>query len=97
MNTYVDDPNFPGITYRFGASGIPTPVLRGTGIRVQTTVIANVQWNESPEIIASQYDLPVSMVEEALAFYQAHQDEVDLLIQAEAKLAKGRNDSLLAP
>jgi len=87
----MDDPNFPGITYRRGTSGIPTPVLRGTRIRVQTIVIANKQWNESPEIVASQYDLPVSRVEETLTFYQAHQDEVDLLIQADTNLENNRD------
>jgi len=86
----MDDLNFPGITYRRGASDIPTPVLRGTGIHVQTIVIANKQWDESPEIIAGQYDLPVSRVEEALAFYQAHQAEVDLLIQADTNLKNNR-------
>ena len=35
----VDDPNFPGITYRRGASGWVTPVIRGTGIRVQTIAV----------------------------------------------------------
>jgi len=87
----MDDPNFPGITYRRGASGISTPVLRGTSIRVQTIVIANKQWNEVPEIIAGEYDLPVGRVEEALAFYQAHQDEVGLLIQTDSNLENNRN------
>ena len=36
----LDDPNFPAITYRRGASGSLSPVLRGTGIRVQTIAIA---------------------------------------------------------
>jgi len=86
----MDDLNFPGITYRRGASDIPTPVLPGTGIRVQTIVIANKQWNDSPDKIASQYKLAVSQVKEALAFYQAHQAEVDLLIQADTNLENNR-------
>jgi uncharacterized protein (DUF433 family) len=76
----LDDPEFPGITYRRGPSGIPVPVLRGTGIRVQTIVISNRQWNETPAEIAAQYDLPESLVTEALRFYQAHPAEIDLLI-----------------
>jgi uncharacterized protein (DUF433 family) len=87
----MDDPNFPGITYRRGASSILIPILQGTGIRVQTIVIANRKWNESSEIIASQYDLPVSRIEEAFAFYQAHHTEVDLLVQSDAKLENNRN------
>ena len=34
----LDDPNFPGITFRRGASGWITPVLRGSNIRVQTII-----------------------------------------------------------
>ncbi len=82
----MDDPDFPSITYRRGASGIPTPVLRGTGIRVQTIVIANQDWNESPVEIAEQYSLAASQIKETLSFYQAHQAEVDLLIQADSAL-----------
>lgn len=82
----MDDPDFPSITYRRGASGIPTPVLRGTGIRVQTIVIAHQDWNESLAEIAEQYSLSASQIKETLSFYQAHQAEVDLLIQADSAL-----------
>jgi uncharacterized protein (DUF433 family) len=87
----MDDPDFPGITYRRGASGIPTPVLRGTGIRVQTIVIANREWNESPAEIATQYDLRVGQIKEAISFYQAHKSEIDLLIQSDSLLEMSRN------
>lgn len=83
LNASLDVPEFPGITYRRGASGIPVPVLVGTGIRVQTIVISNREWNESPAEIAAQYDLPESLVKEALKFYQAHQAMIDLLIQSD--------------
>jgi uncharacterized protein (DUF433 family) len=79
----LDDPNFPGITYRRGASGIPVPVLRGSGIRVQTIVISNREWNEAPVDIAAQYDLSEGQVKEALRFFQAYQAEIDLLIQSD--------------
>lgn len=59
---------------------------------MQTIVIADRKWNESPKVIAEQYDLPVNRIEEALAFYQAHQVEVDLLIQSDAKLEEARNE-----
>lgn len=51
----LDDPNFPGITLRRGASGSLVPVLRGTGIRVQTLVIAAD--HRSALDIAKEYDL----------------------------------------
>ena len=87
----MDDPNFPSITYRRGTSGIPSPVLRGTGIRVQTIVIANQNWNESPAEIATQYDLPIGLIKEAISFYQAHEAEIDLLIQSDSMLEMSRN------
>lgn len=65
-----DDSNFPSVTYRRGASGVLSAVLRDTGIRVQTIVIASE--NMSPEKIAGDYDLRVAQVQEALDFYRAH-------------------------
>jgi uncharacterized protein (DUF433 family) len=60
------------------------PVLRGIGIRLLTIVISNREWNETAAEIAAQYDLPESLVQEALRFYQAHQTEIDLLIQSDS-------------
>ena len=57
---------------------------RGTGIRVQTIVIASE--NKSPIEIAEDYDLTVAQVQEALIFYNAHRAEIDAYIQAEAAL-----------
>ena len=82
----LDDPNFPGIIYRQGASGMPVPVLIGTGIRVQTVVISSREWNESMAEIAAQYGLSEELIKEALRFYRAHQAEVDLLIQSDTRL-----------
>jgi uncharacterized protein (DUF433 family) len=80
----LDDPNFPNITYRRGASGSLSPILRGTGIRVQTIALASQ--DSTPAEIAADYDLPPMQVQEALGFYEAHQDEIDAHIQAEAAL-----------
>ena len=80
----------PQITYRRGASGVPTPALRGTGIRVQTLVVAAKGWELSPEKIAADYDLAESQVKEALAFYDAHRVEIDAAIVAEQELETTR-------
>lgn len=80
----LDDSNFPNVTYRRGASGALSPVLRGTGIRVQTIVIASESM--SPSEIAEDYDLTLAQVQEALNFYEAHRAEIDAYIQAEAAL-----------
>ena len=80
----LDDPEFPNITYRRGASGSLSPVLRGTGIRVQTIALASQ--NNTPAEIAEDYDLPLLQIQEALGFYDAHRVEIDAHIQAEAAL-----------
>jgi len=82
----LDDPAFPRITYRRGAAGQPLPVLRGTGVRVQTVVVATQQWAMTPAQIAAEYGLIETQVNEALAFYEAHRAEVDAAIAAELAL-----------
>ena len=79
----LDDPAFPRVTYRRGAAGQPTPVIRGTGIRIQTVVVATQQWELTPAQTAAEYDLTKTQVDDALAFYQAHRAEIDAAIAAE--------------
>jgi len=85
----LDDPNFPGITYRRGTSGWVTPVIRGTGIRVQTIAI-DLQSGLEPEQIAAEYELELKRVREAQAFYAAHQPEIDAIIRAEQEIENKR-------
>jgi len=82
----LNDPDFPQITYRRGAAGVPTAVLLGTGIRVQTVVVAARQWGLGVDQIAAEYDLTEAQVEEALAFYEGHRAEVDAAVEAERRL-----------
>jgi len=82
----LDDPDFPNITYQRGAAGVPYPVIRGTGVRVQTVVISHQQWGMDKDEIASEYDLDKKSVHQALGFYQEHQEEIDRDISAESKL-----------
>ena len=85
-----DDPQFPGITYRRGAAGRPTPVLRGSVLRVQTLVIDYKQ-GLAPEQIAAEYELETAQVKEALAFYEAHRLEIETNLLAEQALESGRS------
>lgn len=85
----LDDPNFPGITYRRGASGWVSPVIRGSGIRVQT-IIVDSKSGMDPEQIATEYDLDVKRIHEAQAFYNAHRPEIDANIRAEQDLEENR-------
>lgn len=82
-----DDPRFPKITYRHGASGIPSPLIRGTGVRVQTIVIAAQQWGMDVDQIAEEYDLDLDSINQALDFYQIHQEEIDRAVSSEKELA----------
>jgi uncharacterized protein (DUF433 family) len=82
----LDDPAFPQVTYRRGAAGQPVPVLRGTGIRVQTVVVAALQWGMKAGEIAAEYSLPEAQVKEAMAFYDAHSAEIDAALAAEQAL-----------
>jgi len=86
LRSQVDDPDFPHITYRRGASRRPTPALSGTGIRLQAIITAADKRNLSAPEIADQYDLSETQVREAQAFYTTHRGEIDADIQSEAKL-----------
>ena len=86
----LDDPNFPEVAYRRGASGLPTPVLRGTRIRVQTLAIAAYHWKMSAAEIAGNYGLDERTVQSALDFYAAHRAEIDANIAAEQALQDER-------
>ena len=83
----LDDPRFPQVTYRRGASGIPAPVLRGTGIRVQAAAIAGEQWGMTPAELANEYGVPVKQIEEALAFARAHRQEIETHLTLEARMS----------
>lgn len=93
LKQQLDDPRFPMITYRRGASGVPTPVLRGTGIRVQAVVVASQHWNLSSAQLGAEYDLNPAQVKEALAFYQVHRPEIDAAITAEQSLELARDQT----
>ena len=82
----LGDPRFPLVAYRIGASRWPTAVVRGTGVRVQTLAVAARIWGMSIAEIGDEYGLKTAQVEEALAFYEAHRDEIDRSIEAEQEL-----------
>ena len=78
LKQQLDDPAFPHVTYRRGASGRPMPALRGVGIRVQTLAVAAEKWGWDPARIAAEYGIGEPQVREALAFYETHQPELEL-------------------
>jgi len=86
----LDDPAFPQVTYRRGAAGQPVPELHGTGVRVQTVVVAARQWGMETGQIATEFGLREVQVKEAVAFYDAHRAEIDAAIAAEQAIEAGR-------
>jgi uncharacterized protein (DUF433 family) len=86
LNHHLDDPAFPRITYRRGTSGELVPVIRGTGLRVQTLVVAAQTWHLSSAEIAAEYDLTEAQMHEALTFSDAYRHEIDAAIAAEVSL-----------
>jgi len=86
LKVNIDDPNFPLITYRRGSSGIPTPVLRGTGVRVETIVVNHQRWDQSAAELAEEYDVSIEAVQAALDYAQAHREEIDTLIRIEQEI-----------
>jgi len=82
-NQGLDDAAFPHVTYRRGAGGQPTPVLRGTGVRGQTVVVATQAWGLSPTQVADEYDLSEAQVKDALAIYEVHRQKIEAGIAAE--------------
>ncbi len=82
----LDDPRFPLITYRRGGSGTMQPMLRGTNIRVKTMVVANKYHYLPPEEIADRWPVKIEAVREALAYYEAHTDEIDNAIAEDTAL-----------
>ncbi|MBW4669758.1 MAG: DUF433 domain-containing protein [Cyanomargarita calcarea GSE-NOS-MK-12-04C] len=78
--------SFPQIAYRQGANGQLVPVIKGTGIRVQTVAIASQKWGMSPNQIANEYELTEAQVREALSFYAVNKGQIDAAIASEQSL-----------
>jgi hypothetical protein len=62
MKPKLGDLHFLDITYKMDTEGYPAPVFRGSGIRVQTIVVAANVWDEPMVEIARQYDLGERLV-----------------------------------
>ncbi|MBU7584170.1 MAG: DUF433 domain-containing protein [Nostoc sp. TH1S01] len=78
--------SFPQIAYRQGTDGQLVPIIKGTGIRVQTVVIASQKWSMSPSQIIHEYELTEAQVREALGFYAVNKEQIDAAIASEQSL-----------
>jgi uncharacterized protein (DUF433 family) len=78
------------------------PYVIGTTVTVTDVIMARLYHNQEVEGIASWYDLTLSQVYAALAYYYEHKEEVDEQIREQVRRAKavkeqrfGSQDSLL--
>jgi uncharacterized protein (DUF433 family) len=78
--------SFPQIAYRQGVDGQLVPVIKGTGIRVQTVAIASQKWGMSPSQMKNEYELTEAQVTEALSFYAVNKGQIDAVIASEQSL-----------
>ncbi|MBW4675347.1 MAG: DUF433 domain-containing protein [Desmonostoc geniculatum HA4340-LM1] len=78
--------SFGQIAYRQGTNGQLVPIIKGTGIRVQTVAIASQKWGMSPSQITNEYELAEAQVREALSFYAVNKEQIDAAIASEQSL-----------
>jgi len=82
LRSQVDDPDFPHITYRRGASRRPIPALSGTGIRLagpllQPPISGTVRAGNCRPIDLSETQVPRSS-----SLLHDHRGEIDADIQS---------------
>ncbi|BAY13254.1 DUF433 domain-containing protein [Calothrix sp. NIES-2098] len=78
--------SFPQIAYRQASNGQLVPIVKGTGIRVQTVAIASQKWGMNTSQIKNEYDLTETQVREALSFYAVNKEQIDAAIASEQSL-----------
>lgn len=79
------------------------PCIAGTGLRVTDLVMAHLFHGRTPDEIAADYDLALSQVYAALAYYYEHKEDLDTDIRDQISVARrlkeqgrGREASLLS-
>lgn len=63
------------------------PCIAGTTLEVAVIAIAKVVGGQEPEEIAADYELSLSQVYSALAYYYDNKQEIDVTIQQRRQLA----------
>ncbi len=64
------------------------PCIIGTGIRVTDIVMAHIYHDRAPGEIAADYELDISKVYAALAYYYQHKEELDADIREQIRTAR---------
>lgn len=65
------------------------PIIAGTGLRVQDIVVGYIYKNYSVDDLVKHYpQINHAQIHAALAYYYAHQDEIDLQLAADEEFAQ---------
>ncbi len=82
----LDDNNFPDIVYSRNQEGEMIPKLRGTNIQVKTLVVAVKNWQLTRQQVADEYGISEEQVNNVMAFYEQHYQEIDTAIATDKVL-----------
>ena len=63
------------------------PVIRGTRVPVRSVVVACEQYNGDLAKVGEAFLLGLEAIQAALAYYDAHRDEIDKIIQKRERAA----------
>ena len=64
------------------------PCITGTSLRVSDVVMAYLYHDQTPDEIASNYDVSVASVHAALAYYYEHKSDIDSDIRTQIETAR---------
>jgi len=73
------------------------PCIVGTGLRVMDIVMEQQNGERDPDKIAALYEIPVSEVYAALAYYHQHKNEIDTDIQRDDDYIRRVKAATLGP
>ncbi|MDJ0662104.1 MAG: DUF433 domain-containing protein [Crocosphaera sp.] len=88
----LDDNNFLDIVYSRNQEGEMIPKLRGTNIQVKTLVVAVKNWQLTPQQVADEYGITEEKVNNVMAFYEQHRQEIDTAIATDKVLESIYNE-----
>ena len=69
------------------------PIIAGTTLRVQDVAAHHIHRHYTPEELAYQLQISLAQVHAALAYYYAHQEEIDRQIEEDDRLIQEAKES----
>lgn len=72
------------------------PCIAGTGLRVTDIVMAHLFHDQSPDVIAAAFGVPLAAVYAALAFYYEHKTDLDGDIRHQIETARQLREEFIA-